>query len=160
VSDVILLVAELDLSSLRNVVRMQLALNADEELGPKVQIVLNRVGSKTDITLKKAEEIIGKPILHQIPNDYEAVKDSRTAGVPLIQHAPKSFLTLPDALDLLVVCVESGLGLDAAMRKVCEEMNGPLQGVVRGVVARELPVANGSAAPRGVARPGRADGRR
>jgi tight adherence protein C len=32
------------------------------------------------------------------------------------------FLTLPDALDLMVVCVESGLGLDAAMRKVCEEM--------------------------------------
>jgi tight adherence protein C len=32
------------------------------------------------------------------------------------------FLTLPDALDLLVVCVESGLGLDAAMRKVCDEM--------------------------------------
>src|SRR2546425_9778999 len=34
------------------------------------------------------------------------------------------FLTLPDALDLLVVCVESGLGLDQAMRKVCDEM-GP-----------------------------------
>ena len=34
------------------------------------------------------------------------------------------FLTLPDALDLLVVCVESGLGLDAAMRKVTEEMKG------------------------------------
>jgi tight adherence protein C len=33
------------------------------------------------------------------------------------------FLSLPDALDLLVVCVESGLGLDAAMRKVCEEMS-------------------------------------
>ena len=32
------------------------------------------------------------------------------------------FLTLPDALDLLVVCVESGLGLDAALRKVTEEM--------------------------------------
>jgi tight adherence protein C len=32
------------------------------------------------------------------------------------------FLSLPDALDLLVVCVESGLGLDAAMRKVCDEM--------------------------------------
>jgi len=34
------------------------------------------------------------------------------------------FLTLPDALDLLVVCVESGLGLDAALRKVTEEMKG------------------------------------
>jgi tight adherence protein C len=33
------------------------------------------------------------------------------------------FLALPDILDLLVVCVESGLGLDASMRKVCDEMS-------------------------------------
>lgn len=32
------------------------------------------------------------------------------------------FCGLPDALDLMVVCVEAGLGLDAAMRKVAEEM--------------------------------------
>jgi tight adherence protein C len=32
------------------------------------------------------------------------------------------FLSLPDALDLLVVCVEAGLGLDAGMRRVAEEM--------------------------------------
>jgi tight adherence protein C len=32
------------------------------------------------------------------------------------------FLALPDALDLMVVCVEAGLGLDQAMRKVAEEM--------------------------------------
>ena len=32
------------------------------------------------------------------------------------------FLALPDALDLMVVCVEAGLGLDHAMRKVTDEM--------------------------------------
>jgi len=32
------------------------------------------------------------------------------------------FLTMPDALDLLVVCVEAGLGLDAGMRRVAEEL--------------------------------------
>ncbi|QDU90103.1 Bacterial type II secretion system protein F domain protein [Pirellulimonas nuda] len=32
------------------------------------------------------------------------------------------FMSLPDALDLMVVCVEAGLGLDQAMRKVSEEM--------------------------------------
>jgi tight adherence protein C len=35
----------------------------------------------------------------------------------------KIFLQLPDALDLLVVCVEAGLGLDAGMRRVCEELS-------------------------------------
>jgi tight adherence protein C len=33
------------------------------------------------------------------------------------------FLSLPDALDLMVVCVEAGLGLDQAMRKVSDEMS-------------------------------------
>ncbi len=44
--------------------------------------------------------------------------------VALIGHSHKQaiFLALPDALDLMVVCVEAGLGLDQAMRKVAEEM--------------------------------------
>lgn len=34
----------------------------------------------------------------------------------------KIFLSMPDALDLLVVCVEAGLGLDAGLRRVTEEL--------------------------------------
>jgi tight adherence protein C len=47
------------------------------------------------------------------------------------------FLTLPDALDLLVVCVESGLGLDAGMRKVTDEMKDHAK-----VLCEEMSLAN------------------
>src|SRR5205085_11032037 len=47
------------------------------------------------------------------------------------------FLTLPDALDLLVVCVESGLGLDAALRKVTEEMKKHAK-----IICEEFALAN------------------
>src|SRR5439155_8223145 len=47
------------------------------------------------------------------------------------------FLSLPDALDLLVVCVESGLGLDAAMRKVCDEMKTHAK-----IISEELALCN------------------
>jgi tight adherence protein C len=47
------------------------------------------------------------------------------------------FLSLPDVLDLMVVCVESGLGLDAAMRKICEEMKEHAPAMVE-----ELTIAN------------------
>jgi len=36
----------------------------------------------------------------------------------------KIFLQLPDALDLLVVCVEAGLGLDAGLRRIADELSG------------------------------------
>jgi len=47
------------------------------------------------------------------------------------------FLGLPDALDLMVVCVEAGLGLDQAMRKVSEEMKKSYR-----VIAEEFGMCN------------------
>ncbi len=47
------------------------------------------------------------------------------------------FLGLPDALDLMVVCVEAGLGLDQAMRKVGVEMEKSHK-----AIAEEFNVAN------------------
>jgi pilus assembly protein CpaE len=89
-ADTILLVAQLELSSLRNVVRMLMTLSADEAVAQKVKIVLNRVGRDNDISVAKAEETIGKPIFWQIPDEPKSINEARNDGKPLIEAAPKS----------------------------------------------------------------------
>lgn len=90
-SDVVLLICQLELTSLRNVVRILHTFGQDEALAAKVRVVVNRVGSTDDgdIDLKKAEETIGKPIYWQVPNDHKAMRGSRDAGEPLLVHAPR-----------------------------------------------------------------------
>jgi pilus assembly protein CpaE len=92
-SNLVLLVAQLELSSLRNVVRLIHSLSMEGDMGDKIRVVVNRSGSdhmEDGITIKKAEEVIGKPIFWQIPNDAKAMIGSRVAGIPLVKHAPKS----------------------------------------------------------------------
>lgn len=43
-----------------------------------------------------------------------------------VRHRQKAILkSLPDAFDLITVCVEAGLGLDAALARVAEKVEGP-----------------------------------
>jgi pilus assembly protein CpaE len=90
----ILLVTQLDLPCLRNVVRLMMSFKNMEGMAEKVKIVVNRVGLDSgQITLKKAEETIGKEIFWQLPNDYRTMIEARNNGVPLIDHAPKAAIT-------------------------------------------------------------------
>lgn len=90
----VLLVTQLDLPCLRNVVRLMLSFGEVEGLKDKVKIVVNRVGlNAAQISLKKAQETIGRDIFWQIPNDYRTMSEVRNNGVPLIEHAPKAPIT-------------------------------------------------------------------
>jgi pilus assembly protein CpaE len=91
-ADIILLVAQLELSSLRNVVRLVMTLGVQEGIGEKVRVVINRVGAdytEGEIGLKRAEATIARPIFWQVPNDAKGVLAARAAGEPLRIHAPK-----------------------------------------------------------------------
>jgi pilus assembly protein CpaE len=96
VSDVILLVAQLELTSVLNATRILSALAALDESGERVRLVLNRAGFEENederhrISLKKAEEIIGKQFIWQIPYDPRALAAARNEGVPLVRFAPRS----------------------------------------------------------------------
>lgn len=90
----VLLVTQLDLPCLRNVVRLMMSFNEMDNLAGKVRILVNRAGlEQGQITLKKAEETIGKEIYWQLPNDYRTMVEVRNNGVPLVEQAPKAAIT-------------------------------------------------------------------
>lgn len=90
----ILLVTQLDLPCLRNVVRLIMSFSNMEGMAEKVKIIVNRVGLDSgQITLKKAEETMGREIFWQLPNDYRTMIDARNNGIPLIEGAPKAAIT-------------------------------------------------------------------
>jgi pilus assembly protein CpaE len=90
----VLLVTQLDLPCLRNVVRLMLSFGEISGLKDKVKIIVNRAGlDGSQISLKKAQETIGREIFWQLPNDYRTMSEVRNNGVPLIEQAPKAAIT-------------------------------------------------------------------
>jgi pilus assembly protein CpaE len=90
----VLLVTQLDLPCLRNVVRLMMSFGEDESLKEKIKIVVNRVGLESGaISLKKAQETMGREIFWQLPNDYKTMVEVRNNGVPLIDQAPRAGIT-------------------------------------------------------------------
>ncbi|MCI0334192.1 MAG: AAA family ATPase [Planctomycetes bacterium] len=93
-SDEVLLITQLDLPCLRNVVRLLMSFKELNRFDEKVKIVVNRAGHDTgQISLRKAQETIGREIFWQVPNDYRVMVEVRNNGVPLIQQSPKATIT-------------------------------------------------------------------
>lgn len=94
VSDRVLLVTQLDLSCLRNVIRIMQLLDHYPLIKGKVEIIVSRVGLEDcDISLNKALETIGRSVYWQLPNDYSVMSRARNNGIPLAQFAPRAKLT-------------------------------------------------------------------
>ncbi|MEM7812904.1 MAG: pilus assembly protein CpaE [Planctomycetota bacterium] len=94
VADSVLLVTQLDLPSLRNVVRLTQFFDQDEKLAPKLKMIVNRAGLDGEqISTARALQTIGREVFWEVPNDYPTMVESRNNGVPLVTLAPKAKLT-------------------------------------------------------------------
>lgn len=83
-ADVILLTLQLNLNCTRNTVRLLQYFQQFEGLAEKVRLIVNRVNSPlSEISLKKAEELLKTEITWQIPNATKLFRPARTQGVPL-----------------------------------------------------------------------------
>ena len=90
----VLLVTQLDLPCLRNVVRLMMSFGADGSAqGQGQDRRQSRRTRQRHISLKKAQETIGREIFWQLPNDYRTMVEVRNNGVPLIEQAPKAAIT-------------------------------------------------------------------
>ena len=104
ISDVILVVAQLDLTCLRNTARLIGLLQQFDGLADRVKLVVNRAGSSdTEISPAKAEETLKMPISWQIPNATKIWQAARIKGAPIADVAKGSrphqvFLQMASAL--------------------------------------------------------------
>ncbi len=91
IADTILVVAQLDLTCLRNTSRMIGLLQQFEGLADRIKLVVNRVGSiENEISQAKAEETLKLPISWQIPNATKIFQAARIKGTPIAEVAKGS----------------------------------------------------------------------
>jgi pilus assembly protein CpaE len=87
-SDLILIVVGLELLCLRNTARLLHLFQQFDGMVDKLRLVANRVGAfESEISLKKAEEILKMPISWQVPVANKVFQESRIKGAPLSEVA-------------------------------------------------------------------------
>jgi pilus assembly protein CpaE len=89
-SDTVLFLTGLDVCALRSgaaglAMFRQLGLNLQ-----KVQVIVMREGTGTDVTPKNARESLGVPIAWKTPSDYHTVVAAINSGQPVVTASPRS----------------------------------------------------------------------
>jgi len=92
VSELALLVTTPEIAALRRTHACLRVLQGIEEFSmSKVQLVLNRVESRTQVSSSEAVEALGHPVTWRVANDYAAMQSS-ALGTPVVLASPKTRL--------------------------------------------------------------------
>lgn len=93
ISDFIVMVTALDILTVKNI---KLALEAIRLLNyepQKIKIVLNRLFTENNISIKDLEAHLNLPIPHSIPNDGKLVVGSCNLGIPFVMSHPRAHIS-------------------------------------------------------------------
>ena len=124
-SDLVFLVANLDLPSLRNIqrglpmLRRVLARGEDQ-----LRLVINRFQSEGDISLEDVSRTLGLKVFWTLSNDYEAVVDSINTGKPIVLNGTSAYTKDIKALGAQIAGLRPG---DAPKRGVVGRLLGRLR---------------------------------
>ncbi len=85
-ADIVLLVSILNVSSLLNIKRLfEKFVGLPYPVSNKVEIIMNRYQKHSPVSLKEGEQIMGRKIIWQIPNDFPNAISAINQGKPLSQ---------------------------------------------------------------------------
>ena len=124
-SDLVFLVANLDLPSLRNIqrglpmLRRVLARGEDQ-----LRLVINRFQAEGDISLEDVSRTLGLKVFWTLSNDYEAVVDSINTGKPIVLNGTSAYTRDIKALGAQIAGLRPG---DTSKRGVMGRLLGRLR---------------------------------
>jgi pilus assembly protein CpaE len=92
-ADDVLLVASMDIPSIKNLKVGIQTLGLLSLAGPKLRLVLNRANAKVNLDIADVERAIGLPVQFRVPSDI-AVPQAVNRGVPVFLDKPRSAAAL------------------------------------------------------------------
>jgi pilus assembly protein CpaE len=84
----IMLTVRMDFTALRSARRILDHLNELDIPAGRVRLVANRFGQANELPIGEAEEALGMPLAHYIPDDPATINKANNTGVPVVLKAP------------------------------------------------------------------------
>ncbi len=85
-ADLVYVVVQADVATLRNAQRIVSHFQADAGTTPRMELVLNRVGAKEQLSEAQVESTLGLKVRWSIPNDFRRIQDALNRGISLAEN--------------------------------------------------------------------------
>jgi pilus assembly protein CpaE len=86
-ADLVYLVVQADVATVRNAQRLIAHFQTSIGSGPRMELVMNRVGAKEQLAQSQVESTLGAKVRWSVPNDFRRIQDALNRGVSLAENA-------------------------------------------------------------------------